>query len=239
MIKIFDSAMHPTINQTWINPKYNDYSNMECLLQDMKKNNIYKALALGLKNVGDYHLEKYIEFLKPYPQFIPIAYCDDINTLTKTAKLGYKGIKIHPRIGNLINNEEKILHIITEANALNLKVIYCGFLGVSDYFLDTINNNSLVFLHTGGKDLSKTYAKLKSFSNILLDFSYTMCNYPELTTEIKTIFKEIPNRICIGSDQPEIRLDFFRQTFEKLTQNLSLENKEKIAYKNLEYYINN
>lgn len=237
MIKIFDSAMHPTIDQTWLNPRYNDYCNINHILQDMEKNNIYKAIALGLKNVGGYELEKFMEFLKPYPQFIPIAYCDNINTLAQIALLGYKGIKIHPRIGKLESNEEKIIHIITEANTLNLKVIYCGFLGVSDYFLNNINNNSLVFLHTGGKELIKTYNKLKSFPHILLDVSYTMCKYPELKAHIKNIFQQSPDRICIGSDQPEVRLDFFRQTFEELTQDLSLEIKKKIAYKNLENFI--
>lgn len=238
MIKIFDSAMHPTINGTWLNPKYNNYCNLEYLIQDMKKNAIYKALALGLKGIGGYQLEKYIEWLKPYPQFIPIAFCDTVHSLVQIKKLGYKGIKIHPRIAKLENKEEAVITIINEANQLNLKVIYCGFLGASDYFIQHIGNNKLIFLHTGGKNVLNAYNTLINFPNIVLDFSYTMCKSPELKETIKQLFNLSPHRICIGSDQPEVRLDELRQAFEELTQDLPLEEKEKIAYKNIENFFN-
>jgi len=241
MIEIFDSLAHPTMDNTWLNPKFSEYCDIELLVNDMEKFKIKKALAVGLKGVGGYQLEKYLEFLKPYKNLIPIAFCEadyDFEKLSEIKKMGYVGIKIHPRISNIEIDDDRIFEIIKMANELGLVVLYCGFLGVSDKFVQKIGDEKLVFLHTGGNDLKNTFEKLMDKKNILLDLSYTFCKYDELDEIIQDLFENYSDRICIGSDHPEVKLGELRNKFELLSKDLNQDKKEKIAYRNLERIIN-
>lgn len=237
MIKIFDSATHPTIDNTWLNPRYNDYSNINVLISEMKTYNIYKAFAIGMKNVGGYTLESYIKFLRPFPNLIPIAFCDNANDLIKIKNLGYKGIKIHPRLAKILPDDDKIFEIIQYANQLNLIVIYCGFLGVTEKFIQKIKDERIIFLHSGGKNIENTFEKLKDKRNILLDISYTMVKYPEIADKIEYIFNNYSDRICIGSDHPEVTMKELRDAFVSFSGGIIRENAEKIAYKNIEKFM--
>ena len=240
MIEIFDSLTHPTINNTWLNPRFNKHCDIKLLIKDMDEFKIKKAFAVGLKGVGNYELEKYIDFLKPYKNLIPIAFCElnyDYEKLSNIKKMGYAGIKIHPRISETAPDDDRIFEIIKWANKLDLIVLYCGFLGASDKFVKKIKDEKLIFLHTGGKDLKNTFEKLKNKKNILLDLSYTFSKYNELDEFIKSLFENYSDKFCIGSDHPEFKINDLRKKFEVLTRHLDFKKAEKIAYKNLKNQI--
>lgn len=241
MQEIFDSITHPTIDSTWLNPKFSEYSNINLLLDDMKKFNIKKAFAVGLKGVGKYNLKDYIRFLNHCKNLIPIAFCEidyDYMDLLEIKEMGYKGIKIHPRLSQIESDDDRIFEIIKNANQLNLIVLYCGFLGVTDKFIEKIGDEKLIFLHTGGKYLERTFKKLKNKKNILLDLSYTFNKYNELNDYIKYLFENYSDRICIGSDHPEVKLQELREKFDLISRNIIDKDKiQKIAYKNLENFM--
>lgn len=240
MIEIFDSITHPTINNTWLNPRFSEYSNIKLLLGDMEKFCINRAFAVGLNGVGGYGLQEYIEFLKPYKNLIPIAFCDidyDYNKLQEIKNMGYKGIKIHPRIAKIEPDDDRIFEIIKNANQLGLIVLYCGFLGVTNKFIENVGDERLIFLHTGGKDLKETFEKLKDKKNVLLDLSYTFNKYDELNDFIVHLFQNYSGRICIGSDHPEVKLEELRDKFELLSKDIERNKKEKIAHGNLEGFM--
>lgn len=241
MIEIFDSATHPTIDNTWLNPRFSEYCDIKLLLNDMKKYKIKKAFAIGLTNVGGYELEKYIEFIKPHKNLIPIAFCEvgyDYKKLEEIKTMGYKGIKIHPRLSKVEPDDDRIFELIKYANKLNLIVLYCGFLGVSEKFVQKIEDEKLLFLHTGGKNLEKTFEKLKNKKNILLDLSYTFNKYEEVNDYIAYLFENYSNRICIGSDHPEVKIKDLRVKFDLFTNFLDNKKVERIAFRNLDSIIN-
>lgn len=240
MLEIFDSITHPTIDNTWLNPRFDDYCDVKILQQDMDKYKIKQAFAIGLGRVGSYELEKYIDFIKPYNNLIPVAFCEinyDLDNLKKIKEIGYRGIKIHPRISKVESDDDRVFELIKLANKLNLIVLYCGFLGVSEKFIEKIGDEKIIFLHTGGRDLEKTFEKLKDKKNILLDLSYTFAKYDELNDYIKYLFENYSDRICIGSDHPEVSIRDLRVKFELLINGLGNEKAEKIACKNIEAFM--
>ncbi len=235
-MKIFDSLTHPTLDGTWLNPRFGEYANIDYLLDQMKVNNIYKAFAVGLKNVGAYDEEKFFKLIKTHTNLIPIAFCDNPRQLEAIKLLGYKGIKIHPRIANFVGDEDIIFQIINEANRQNLIVLYCGFLELNPSFTKKIKDAKLIYLHCGGKNFTHTYNQLIHKENILLDLSYTIHNYQKLIEQIKSAVLKFPHRFCIGSDHPEVSYQDLRINFEKITDGLDEEQKKFIAYKNLEKF---
>jgi hypothetical protein len=239
-MEIFDSAVHPTIDNTWLNPKFSGCCDINSLIEDMKKYKIRKAFAIGLKEIGAYTLENYIKFLQEYKNIIPIAFCEidyDFNKLNYIKQQGYKGIKIHPRLSGIESDDDRIFEIIKNANKLGLIVLYCGFLGVSEKFIKKIDNEKILFLHTGGKDLEKTFEKLKEKTSILLDLSYTFNRYEQLDSYLMYLFKNHSDRICIGSDHPEVKIKELREKFDLLSQYIDNEQIAKIAYQNIEMFI--
>lgn len=241
MIEIFDSLVHPTINGTWLNPRFNSHCGLDTLLRDMSQYGISKALAVGLAGVGGYTPELFIEFLAPYPQLIPIAFCDprqNINSLEALKKIGYVGIKIHPRLSHLSGDEKCIFDCIKQANAVGLKVLYCGFLGASEKFAEMVGEYPLIFLHAGGRKFLETFNVLKDKDTVLLDLSYTLTQFPEMDTIISDILKDYSDRFCVGSDHPEVSLFALRKGFEHVTNGLTQFQKRLIAHKNIEIFFN-
>lgn len=240
MIKIFDSLVHPTIDGTWLNPRFNAHCDLAMLLCDMSQYGIFKALAVGLSGVGGYAPELFIKFLAPYPQLVPIAFCDpchDIAKLETLKAMGYAGIKIHPRISHLSGDERCIFDCIDRANSIGLKVLYCGFLGISENFAEMINENSLILLHSGGRNFFETFNMLKNKKNILFDLSYTLTEFIEISAMIPDILKAHSDRFCVGSDHPEISLCTLRENFERVTNGLTHLQRELIAHKNIEKFL--
>ncbi len=236
-MKIFDCLTHPTIDSTWLNPRFSKYASLEYLLVEMAKNNIYKAFAVGLKGVGAYDEERFINFLQPHTNLIPIAFCNKPTQLDSIKALGYKGIKIHPRLSKFNGDEDVIFDIIKKANELKLIVLYCGFLGLNKSFVDKIKDAKIIYLHCGAKDFLNTFNALRHKKHILFDLSYTMCIYQELHEVIYDTLCLYPHRFCIGSDHPEVDYQTLRNTFEKITMGFKQEDKELIAFKNLERFL--
>ena len=107
--RVFDSCTHPTISKKFNNIKNNSFDDIS---KSMKKNNIFKACAIGMDNFEDYDHYKYIEECNKFNCFVPIAGYKPFNSRTKTIKnlklikkLGYKAIKIHPRISKISLNQ--------------------------------------------------------------------------------------------------------------------------------------
>ena len=134
MIKIFDSCTHPTLTNKWsFNKKIKSTnSSFVKLTSEIKKNNFIKACAIGFDNYEQYDHKKFINECNKYNNLIPIAGLDpkkDINTINNEIKfikkLGFKGIKLHPRISkfNLDHKNLKRVIKIIEDNDLVLLLL--------------------------------------------------------------------------------------------------------------------
>ena len=254
-LKLFDSLSHPTLDGKWLNSDHK--SSFKDLSEDMKKNSIYKACAIGMYNINSFEPKKYINECKKYPELIPICGWDptvnnQVDYLKEIHKLGYKGIKIHPRFSKVDLESEKILVALKTCADLNLVVFLCTYMhcNVSDHnakdpYLSTIKilqkcpKTQIILVHGGDVSLMK-YAELARFNeNVLLDLSLTICKYEgsSLDLDIKYLFKNFDRRICIGSDYPEYNYPKLLERIYYFSKGLNQNKIDNITYKNLQNFL--
>jgi len=256
-IPIFDSLTHPTLDGDWILPRYAQESKKDILLNQMQEANVKWAFVVGMKGIGSY---SQVEFTKCFNNttdysLYPIAYFDpcshqSYNELKKEflqiKNLGYKGIKLHPRISNLSYEDDPISTIIKIAHDFNLTPLLCTYpYGNNKACKNTPENlmkmllktdyAKVILLHSGAIRLLEYMEIARAFNNVLLDLSLTICKYEgsSIDMDISFLFKNFDQRIAIGSDFPEYSLNKLRERFEHFALNLSQEKIENIAYKNI------
>lgn len=251
-IPIFDSLTHPTINGDWILPKYRQCAKLSDLKQKMLNNNFKWAFAVGMENIGEYEEISYSKMfeISDGPILFPIAFFSPENgdfkvRLEKIRKLGYLGIKLHPRISNFTPNKGTV-EIVKIASELGLIVLLCTYSysgGLANKltpelimeFLDQLGSSKIILLHAGGVRLLEYMEIARAFQNVLLDLSLTICKYSgsSLDQDIRFLFHSFDRRICIGSDFPEFDQVALRERFAYFGQGLPSEKLENIAYSNL------
>ena len=261
MIPIFDSLSHPTLNKDWILPKYAGASAVETLIGQMKEANIKKSLAVGMKGIGDYDQNQFISLVLPYSDYlVPIAYYDFCENeeyetieqqLNRLIEQGYKGIKLHPRFSDFSLTSDRLAYTINKATEFGLVSLLCTYFthnsgtATNNNFetlcslLMKVQDSRLVLLHSGTTHVLDMIDVGRSFKNVLLDMSFTMSKYEgsSIDLDLKFAFRTFDQRVCIGADWPEFSMMKLRERFEFLTDGLSLEKKENIAYKNLQNFI--
>ncbi|OGI17033.1 MAG: hypothetical protein A2287_00065 [Candidatus Melainabacteria bacterium RIFOXYA12_FULL_32_12] len=255
-IPIFDCLTHPTLDGNWINNKYPNKNCVESIVIEMQENNIIGAFAVGMKNIGNYNIDTYADFIRSKSTSLyPVAYFDfeeikDNNSISIYLKFikqkGYIGIKIHPRFSRISLENEYLEYIIKQANELKLVVMICTYFeskGFSDQnnlitlrkFLQKIDNQKIILLHSGTIHLLEMMQIAKNFENVILDLSYTLCKYEgsSVDLDINYLFKNFDKRICVGSDSPEITLNQLRKRFEFFSEKIKIEKAENIAFRNI------
>ena len=254
-IPIFDSLTHPTIDSNWILPRYPECSSIEILKEQMQKANVGWAFAVGMKDIGGYKEKEYIKMITDAADsnIFPIAfyhpdskeYSEIKKDLISIKKLGYHGIKLHPRISDF-SLADQISLIIKTANDFGLICMFCTYPYSHNHankitpeqimeMLAMTDEAKVIFMHSGAVRLLEYMEIARAFNNVLLDLSFTICKYEgsSLDLDIKYLFKHFDQRICIGSDFPQFSLINLRQRFEHFSKGLPIEKPENIAYKNL------
>lgn len=257
MIEIFDCATHPTLDSNWLSEKYIGKASFEALVEKMKVSGIKKAFAIGMKNIGKYSQELYIEEVLKYKGVLyPVAYFDKfdyenieelISYLKKIKQQGYYGIKIHPRFSNIDYTNKNLPQIIVQANEIGLIPLVCTYFSSQSLnprdnlreislLMNKIPDARVIFMHSGVVNLLEFVNMMKIYKNIIFDLSYTFCKYngSSLDMDIAFLFRNFDRRICIGSDHPEVTMSELRERFEYFSKDISIEKAENIAYKNLE-----
>ena len=261
-IPIFDSLTHPTLDGNWILPKHPQKSNIDNLLADMEANNIIKALAVGMQEIGAYDENKYAQFiLSKTDKLIPIAFfninefstINEIKNKFKQLKTnGYKGIKLHPRMGQFSLKNKLLPSIIKLANEIRLTVLFCtyfysnqngSYLNSTEnliQLLENIDEAEIILLHSGGVKIFEYMEIARAFPNILLDLSFTISKYEgsSLDLDISYLFHTFDQRICIGSDNPQFSLSKLRERFNFFSKNIAFDKAENIAYRNIAKFVN-
>lgn len=258
-IPIFDTLSHPTINTNWLNERYEGQGNIDILADEMKKNGIKGAFAMGMKDIGSYDEDEYIRLIKNKGRglFYPIAFFDftslkevEIKQRLKEIKAkGYCGIKLHPRIGGFILADKRLPYIIDNANELDLLVFLCTFFycnhqsmlsnnveQLGDLLMRINSNSDIVLLHGGLTRILETMEMVRFFPNAILDLSLTFCKYAgsHLDMDFEYIFKWFDRRTTLGADSPEINYEQLRERFDFFASKTTKEKAENIAYKNIE-----
>jgi predicted TIM-barrel fold metal-dependent hydrolase len=261
-IPIFDSLLHPTLDGGWIGEREPLTASIDSLLLEMAQNNISKGLAVGLGGIGGYNEIKFIDFIKSNSDnLIPIAFFD-VNSansiieikskLSFLRKIGYKGIKLHPRIGGFNLDHPLLPSVIKEANDLQLAVLLCTYFYSSAPFshlnnftmlsslMEKISSEKIILMHGGGVRLMEYSELVRNFPHTLLDLSFTILKYAgsSIDFDLEYLFTKFDRRICIGSDSPEFKLHDLRMRFNKLSKNCTDLQAHNIAFQNLERFIN-
>lgn len=216
---------------------------------------------MGLDNFENYNHLKFITQIKKYENLVPIAGINPIQSKKKITaelkyikRLGFKGIKIHNRISNFSLENKKFKIFLETLEKFDLVCLICCYWHnqVDKYprqdFLYSlvkafkgIKNIKTILVHGGNVRLMEFAEFVRSNkNNFLLDLSMTMLKYEgsSVDNDIKFLFNNFDERICIGSDHPEYKLQTLRRRFNFFSKNLNLEKKVNIAYRNLENFFN-
>jgi predicted TIM-barrel fold metal-dependent hydrolase len=258
-IPIWDTLSHPTINGNWLHPRYDGQSSIDVIVTQMRENNIKGAFAVGMKGIGQYDEDYYLNLIKEKGQsmFLPIAFLDfkDIDKkeikrkLTEIKRKGYCGIKLHPRFAEFLITDERLPYIVDEANELDLLVLLCTFFysnhqsmlsnnieRLGDLLMKIKPESDIVLLHGGLTRVLETMEMVRFFPNAVLDLSLTFCKYAgtHLDSDFEYIFKWFDRRTTIGTDSPEISYSQLRERFDMFASKTSIEKAENIAFRNIE-----
>jgi len=255
IIPIFDSLTHPTLNGDWLPGSPVQNNTVESLLHNMGKSDVQWAFAI---NMGKNRVEQTADYInclkKNSPQLFPVGYLepdihlDDIeNYVTRLKRLGYVGIKIHPRLARLRYEDEIVNKAVEYAQKNKMIIFICTYyvdrsplspfnhLGALHSLLCRWPNAYIILLHGGGSQLLQLTEISQNFPNVLVDLSFTLCRYEgsSVDLDIEYLFKRYDKRICIGSDSPEYSQEQLRERFEYFAKKTTREKATNIAHSNL------
>lgn len=256
-IPIFDTLTHPTSNGDWIMPKYPACADLKDLLVEMHQYHICGAFAVGMRGIGNYDEDTFIQMIKSSQcNLFPIAFYVFVhknkeiiyNDLINIKNKGYVGIKLHPRMGEFTMEDELLHYVIDIANELGLVVLLCTYfysnqMGSSKNNITSLidmlsrikSSSKVILLHGGSVRLLEMMEVVRAFPNTLLDLSLTICKYAgsSLDMDIQFLFQHFDRRVCVGTDHPEISHRQLRERFNYFASNTTIEKAENIAYKNI------
>jgi predicted TIM-barrel fold metal-dependent hydrolase len=260
-ITLFDSLTHPTLDGTWIGgvARNNTLSELEA---EMTANNIGWACAVGMRDIGSYALEAYADHIRSSSQKIfPVAYYDfnqsdthrEINgQLDEIVRYGYSAIKIHPGFSRVDIRRPGLREVLCEAGGRGLPVLLCTFLYRQPYLTtpcsyldfapllrDLPQSSKIVLMHGGDVNLLGLMEIIRPYPNVLLDLSFTLCRYEgsSIDLDIRYLFQNFDQRICVGSDNPQFSLELFRRRFNELSAGVDSEKCVNAAHRNLQSLI--
>ncbi|MCP5418086.1 MAG: amidohydrolase family protein [Chromatiaceae bacterium] len=228
------------------------------LVENMEQEGFMGACAVGLWGIENYSHEPFIGECKRYPSLVPIAGinpdCVDsiFEELEQVKRLGYRGIKIHPRFSQFTNRIDQLEEVFICAAKLNLTIFFCTYMHcvLKDYpdidpfyslvaLLRKSPEARVILVHGGDVQLLK-YAELVRFNpNLLLDLSMTIMKYKgsSLDADIRFLFEHFDRRICIGTDHPENSHSSVRRRFTHFADGLTQIKQENIAFRNLANFL--
>jgi predicted TIM-barrel fold metal-dependent hydrolase len=256
-IPIFDSLSHPTLTGRWISGDRLD-ATFAALDRDLRAAGFCGACAVGLAGVEGYDHQPVLAACAGYPALVPVAGIDPAGPrplaaeLDRVAALGFRAIKIHPRLSRFEPAAESLGAIFQAAAARGLIVFYCTYLHTRAEHYPTADpfyalagglrrapDAKVVLLHGGDVQLLR-YAELVRFNpGLLLDLSMTLLKYrgSSIDADVGFLFREFDRRLCIGSDHPELTHQALRARFDELAAGLAEEKAHNIAHRNLEAFL--
>ena len=260
-IPLFDSLTHPTLDGTWIGGVACK-NTLHDLENEMAANNIEWACAVGMKDIGGYSLEAYADFIRSSSRkLFPVAYYDFKESATGSeisrqfddiSRYGYSAIKIHPGFSRIDLRQPGLREVLREAGLRGMPVLLCTFLYRQAYLAtpcsfmdfgpvltDLPETSRIILVHGGDVNLLGLMEIIRPYPNMLLDLSFTLCRYEgsSVDLDIRYLFQSFDQRICVGSDNPQISLAHFRKRFDELSAGVDREKRLNAAYRNLQSFI--
>jgi len=255
-IALFDANSHPTVGGGW--PAKNLDSTFHRLSAELVKNHYRGACAVGVWGLERYAHQAFIERCRKHANLVPIAgYFPRASSsvgreLATLKKMGFKGIKIHPREPAMSLKDPRLVKTFQVAARLELPIFLCTYFhsAVSGYptqdplfdiaaLLRRAPRARVLLVHGGDVNLLR-YAEMVRFNpNLLLDLSMTFMKYrsSSLDLDIRFLFEQFDRRICVGTDFPEYTHGEVRKRFIEMSKGISRTKLENIAFRNIEGFL--
>jgi predicted TIM-barrel fold metal-dependent hydrolase len=254
---IFDSLTHPSLDGTWLTPRWNGTNSFRQVVASMKEANVRWAWAVSMGTTGPYDIERYVEACAESDvRLFPAAFMD-VSAFTSLPQVedwlldrkqrGFFGVKLHPRVGHFDFQHQLLPGIISTANRLGLTPLLCTYFHSGDPacrspslltlrdMLCQVHDEKLILLHSGATRLLDVSEMTRPFKKVLLDLSWTLCEFDgsSLDLDLRYVMDRCRGRVCIGSDSPEYLPSQMRVRFDQLTLGFSQEHREQLAFRNM------
>ncbi len=257
-LPLFDSLQHPLPKPEWFDDRFANRQRLDGILAERSDAGVRQSLAVGMgPQLGGYDERTYADWVRrSIPGAVPVAWCSpndlqgcQLSTeMARLRKLGYAGIKLHPRLARFCYDDTRLPDLIRAAADHGLVTLLCTYsAGVrSDAhrmsfdslcgLLAGIDHSPLILLHGGLTRVLELSEILRSCENVLLDLSFTMLRYvgSSLDLDLRFLMQTFDQRLCVGSDHPQYSLDEFRTQFDSLAQGLALSKRQNVAFANLQ-----
>ncbi len=131
MIKLFDSLSHPTLSGTWVKGEVSTFSQLG---NDLSARPVSSVPALWeLREWGITPAESYIKACRQNPSLIPVAGFDPganesvAGQIALVKRLGFEGIKIHPRFSGPELSSPLMEEVFRNATEQGLPIFLCTY----------------------------------------------------------------------------------------------------------------
>jgi predicted TIM-barrel fold metal-dependent hydrolase len=255
VIPLFDSLTHPTVDGRWLGSSHD--ARVEPLVAALRANGFGMACAVGLAGTNAYEHERFAALCQPYAELVPVAGIDphaaDLEAqLDAVRELGFRAIKLHPRISGFSFDDAAFVATLEGAQRRELVVMLCTYLHapLARYperdplyalvrALKRVPNVRVVLLHGGDVELLRWAQLVRHEERLLLDLSFTMMKYEgsSLDADLRYLFSSFHRRVCIGSDHPEWPHAKVRERFEALTTGLFEEARGDAGHRSLARFL--
>ncbi len=248
---LFDCNVHPTVTGQWLDGR--EICGFEQIQQDLVAAGVGAAAAVGLPDVGGYDDQAFIVRCQGW-NWIPVAAwsgdasaSEGVRRVRRLADIGYRAIKIHPRLLGGCPSSSALRDIFRAAHACDLAVMLCTYpcysaarsspvdlLTVLQTALREVPEVRLMLMHAGGVELLKFMEFARANPQITLDLSFTLIKYQgsSIDSDLSFLFKKFDQRVVIGSDYPEFAFSSVRDRVIDLACSVSEEQQENIFWRN-------
>jgi len=246
MTPLFDANAHPGLATA---ERAESFTAFKALLQEA---GFRGACAVGLPGKSDFDPKPYWEEAEAHG-FTPVAAWNDVpagtieQQLADLMAIGYRAIKIHPRLSGLSVRDERFAQLLRAAAATGVTVFHCCYQFSADarhpvdplpVLMEAVAGAPglrMVLLHGGTVELLRYAEAIRSNRNLLLDLSFTLNRYAgsSLDQDITYLFRTFDQRICIGSDYPDYAPAQVRERFEHFAAGLAQDKQDNIGWRNI------
>lgn len=220
-MRLLDSCAHPTCDGRWTQGR-TGVTHAE-LAEDLERNGWEAALAIGLPNVGSYNHDLFMDLCLPHPSLVPVAALTTHHAgpaldadLDDILEVGYRIVKIHPRLLGYEHTMAALPILIGECVARGLAVALCTYpeykseIDPDEARLEMAEaiaahpEGHFITMHSGMLDPSPFAELALDNPRILMDFSMSLAKYPDpVRAKLIEIAVVNPGGISMGSDGPE------------------------------------
>jgi predicted TIM-barrel fold metal-dependent hydrolase len=255
-IALFDSLSHPTLTGDWFGRGVD--TSFDTLVRDMREAAFTRACAVGLAGHEGYEHASFAARCRTFPQLVPIAgvapkpAAEIDRELDTIRELGFRGIKLHPRISGFGYDDPHLAETFKSATRRGLPVFLCTYFHAPIELypdhdplycvaraLKSAPDTRLVLLHGGTVELMRWMQFARHTPGILFDISFTLMRYrgSSLDADLAWLFHEFYDRTCLGTDHPEFSHGDVRTRFQELAERAPPEAASKIGGLNLAQFL--